>query len=226
MGWGMASAAPLATHRREICFVRDDYWVISDRLQAEGEHTFSQLFHLRPDREARVFDGRSAGTAPADERPNVVLLQADEVPATIILGRESPPQGWVAAGHGKFEPAPCISFDLTATGGAWYDTIVLPLAPGVERTVSVERIAVTDAAGAALPVSEVCALRISGPWGVDIYLNDLRQAEIGPPNGMLKRLGDVETDARAAVIRMTAEGQVIRASAVGASTLTVAVRAL
>jgi|LSQX01.1.fsa_nt_gb hypothetical protein len=226
MGWGMASAAPLATHRRDICFVRDDYWVISDRLQAEGEHTFSQLFHLRPDREARVFDGRSAGTAPADERPNVVLLQADEVPATIILGRESPPQGWVAAGHGKFEPAPCISFDLTATGGAWYDTVVLPLAPGVERTVSVERIAVTDAAGAALPVSEVCALRISGPWGVDIYLNDLRQAEIGPPNGMLKRLGDVETDARAAVIRMTAEGQVIRASAVGASTLTVAGRAL
>ena len=223
--WGKAAGTNVATHRRDIGFVHDEYWIISDRLEAPGEHTFSQLFHLRPDREAQVFDARSAGTAAVD-RPNVVLLQADETPAQVILGREDPPQGWVASDHGHFEPAPCISFDLTATDRAWYDTIVLPLPAGAEPDVTVERIAVADAEGALLPVASVCALRISGPWGVDIYLNDLRQAEVGPPNGMLKRLGDVETDARAAVIRMTAEGEIIRASAVGASTLTVAGQAL
>ncbi len=227
--WGKSVGQRLATHRRDICFVRDDYWIISDRLEAPGEHTFSQLFHLRPDREAQVFDARSAGTAAAD-RPNVVLLQADETPATVILGREDPPQGWVATDHGHFAPAPCISFDVTTTDRAWYDTIVLPLPAGAARAVTVERIPVTDVEGALLPVAEVCALRISGPWGVDIYLNDLRQAEVGPPNGMLKRFGErtraVETDARAAVIRLTAEGELLRASAVGASTLTVAGEAL
>lgn len=224
--WGKSAGDHRATHRRDICFVRDDYWIISDRLQAPGEHTFSQLFHLRPDREALVLDARSAGTAPAEERPNVVLLQADEVPGQVILGRQDPPQGWVAEDHGHFAPAPCISFDLTATDRAWYDTIVLPLPAGIEPQVTVERIAVTDADGNAIPVAEVCALRISGPWGVDIYLNDLRQSEIGPPNGMLKRLEDIETDARAVVIRMSAEGEVMRASAVGASALTVAGEAL
>lgn len=220
--WGKSAGDRRATHRRDICFVRDDYWVISDRLEAPGERTFSQLFHLRPDREAQVFDPRSAGTVPADDRPNVVLLQADDVPAQVILGRENPPQGWVGASHGHFEPAPCISFDLTTTDRAWYDTVVLPLPAAAQPQVTVERIAVTDADGALVPVAQVCALRISGPWGVDVYLNDLRQAEVGPPNGLLKRLGDVETDARAAVIRMNADGEVLRASAVGASMLTAA----
>jgi hypothetical protein len=103
---------------------------------------------------------------------------------------------------------------------------VLPLPSGAEPEVTVERIAVTGTNGNAIPVAEVCALRIAGPWGVDIYLNDLRQAEIGPSNGMLKRLGEIETDARAAVIRMNADGEVLRASAVGASALSVAGEAL
>jgi hypothetical protein len=227
--WGKSAGDHRATHRRDICFVRGtracDYWIISDRLEAPGEHTFSQLFHLRPDREAQVFDARSAGTAAAD-RPNVVLMQADEVRPQVIVGREDPPQGWVAEGHGHFAPAPCISFDLTATDRAWYDTIVLPLPAGAEPEVKVERILVTDADGNALAVAEVCALRITGPWGVDVYLNDLRQGEIGPPNGKLKRLGEIETDARAAVIRMHADGEVLRASAVGASGLSVAGEAL
>lgn len=218
---GRSTAEPIAVHRRDVCFVRGDYWIISDRINAEGERTFSQLFHLLPGREAEVFDARSAGTAQAD-RPNVVLIQADEVPAEVIIGREDPPQGWFAPGHGQVVPAPCISFDLTATDGGWYDTVVLPLPPGAAPEVTIERIEVTDAQGNTVPVAEVAALRITGPWGIDIYLNDLRQDEIGPPNRMLKRAGDVETDARAAVVRMNAVGEVIGASAVGASTLTVA----
>ena len=145
----------------------------------------------------------------------------DSAPPPGPVGREDPPQGWVAEGHGHFAPAPCISFDLTETDRAWYDTVVLPLPPGAEPDVTVERIAVTGTNGNAIPVAEVCALRITGPWGVDVYLNDLRQGEIGPLNGMLKRLGEIETDSRAAVIRMSAAGEVLRASAVGASALTV-----
>lgn len=67
-----------------------------------------------------------AGTTDAN-RANVVLIQADPVPAQIIKGREDPPQGWHSPGHGKLEPAPVISFDQTASDTAAYDTVVFPL---------------------------------------------------------------------------------------------------
>ena len=96
-GWanrfGAKEAVSLATHRRDICFVKNSYWVISDRLEAQGEHTYSQLFHFEPDRTVKTFGPGRAGTADA-KRANVVLVQADAVPAQVIKGRDDPPQGW------------------------------------------------------------------------------------------------------------------------------------
>jgi hypothetical protein len=218
VGWsnkfGREAAVELASFRRDICFVKNSYWIISDRLVGEGEHNYQQLFHLRPDRTAEVLDDRSAGSVDAD-RPNIVLIQADPVPAQVIVGREGPPQGWVAVKHGEMAPAPCISFEQTATGGAIYDTVVLPLDAGAERALTVERVTVIDADGNAIPAADVCALKITTADGTDYYINDLRQDEIGPANGRVKSAGPIRTNARAAVVRMDREGNVVAASAVG-----------
>jgi hypothetical protein len=220
VGWsnrfGKDSAVELATHRRDICLVKPSYWIISDRLVGEGEHSYEQLFHLRPDRTAEVLGNHSAGTTDAD-RPNIALIQADPVPAAVVVGREEAPQGWVAAGHGEMEPAPCIVFKQTTIGGAVYDTVVLPLDVGQQPQMTVERIAVTDGDGNEVPIADVCAVRIETPEGTDLYLNDLRQDEIGPVNGRVKIAGDLQTDARAAVVRLDVEGKVIAASACGAT---------
>jgi hypothetical protein len=205
-----------ATHRRDICFVKNSYWVISDRLIAPGKHAYSQLFHFRPDRTVKVFDDSRAGPVDAN-RPNIAIIQADPVPAQIIKGREDPPQGWFSSGQGKYEPAAMLSLDQTATGGAIYDTIMLPLDKGQPMNVEVKRIPVTDAAGKSVPPAEVCALRLITPLGTDLYLNDLRQQEIGPANGRAKIAGELQTDARAAVVRLSPDGKVIAASAVGAT---------
>ncbi|NQT12494.1 MAG: alginate lyase family protein, partial [Planctomycetes bacterium] len=214
--FGRASAVELATCRRDICFVKDSYWIISDRLTAEGEHSYEQLFHLRPDRTAKVLGKRTAGTSNG-ARPNVVLIQADDVPAEIIVGREEPPQGWVAVGHGEMEPAPCISFRQRATGGAIYDTVVLPLDVGRKADADLTRLRVNDQAGDDVPASDVCALRIVTAAGTDYYLNDLRQEQIGPANGRLKIAGPLESDARTALVRLARDGALLKASAVGAS---------
>ncbi|NOZ23490.1 MAG: hypothetical protein GXP25_20635 [Planctomycetes bacterium] len=211
-------ASPLATHRRDICFVKDSYWIISDRLTADGEHTYSQLFHFQPDRTVKVLGKDRAGTVDAD-RANVILVQADPIPARVIKGQEDPLQGWFSREHGKKEPAPMLSFDQKTTGGAIYDTVVLPLDVGQKAEITVERLSVTDDAGAVIPPADVCALRITTPTGRDIYLNDLRQEEIGPANGKIKRAGDIEIDARAAVLRFDKEGGLVKCSAVGGTFL-------
>ena len=90
--FGRAKAFDLATHRRDVCFVKDSYWIISDRLEAKGRHRYSQLFHFEPDRTVEVMGERQAGTADVG-RANVVLVQADPVEARVIKGRKEPIQG-------------------------------------------------------------------------------------------------------------------------------------
>lgn len=220
-GHGKDKAIDLARHRRDVCFVKGEYWIISDRLRAQGEHTYSQLFHFDPDRTVRAASPGSGGTADP-ERANVRLLQADPLPGLVIEGRDDPPQGWCSRKQGEVEPAPVLSFDQQATDVAVYDTLVLPRAPGApEDATAVLRVPVTDEAGVPLSTTDVCALRITRPGGGDYYLNDLRQAEIGPGNGRTKRFAHIETDARAALVRMDGSGGLVKASAVGATALKV-----
>ena len=214
--FGRKHAIHLARHRRDICFVKDSYWIICDRLTADGKHTYEQLFHLRPDRKAAVLSDRSAGTRDS-ERPNVVIVQADTMPAEVVVGREDPPQGWVAVGHGHMVPAPCISFRQTTIGGALYDTVVLPLGKGQQGRMELARLPVKDKTNNDIKISDICALRIDTAEGTDYFINDLRHTDIGPLAGSPKIAGPVQTDARTAVIRLNRDGTPKRVSAVGAS---------
>ena len=112
-----------------------------------------------------------------------------------------------------------LSFDQTAVDRALYDTIILPLDVGDEARIAVERLPVVDGDGVALPPADICALHITTPQGTDLYLNDLRQREIGPLNGRIKTAGDLSTDARAAVLRLDSDGRLVRYSSVGATFL-------
>ena len=211
---GRDSARELATHRRDIVFVKNHYWIIFDRLAAPGEHRYSQCFHFEPDRTVDIIAPDRAGTGDPG-RPNVVIVQADPMNPEAVRGRETPPQGWYSARHGEIQPASMLSFNQTRADWAAYDTIVLPLDTGQEPEIQVERLAVTDREGKPIPVRDVSALRITTPAGTDIVINDLRQKEIGPGNGRPKRAGGHETDARTVVIRMAPDGRITKTSSVG-----------
>jgi len=216
-GYGRDQAVKLATHRRDVCFVKDRYWIVSDRLAAKGEHMYSQLFHFEPKRRAKVLGPGRAGTVDVG-RPNIVFVQADPLAARIAEGQEKPvPRGWCALGGFKKAPAPVVIFEQKATDRVFYDTVLYPLRVGEEANVSVERLTVTDEAGTTVPAVDVCALRIVSGEGTDYYINDLRQREIGPANGRVKIAGPLKTDTRAAIVRLDANGKPLKASAVGGS---------
>lgn len=212
--YGKDKTVDLATHRRDICFVKNRYWVISDRLKADGEHKYSQLFHLEPGRAAEAASDGRAGTCDP-KRVNITIVQADTVPARIIEGREEPIHGWCALGGFNKKPAPVLSFDQTAKDGAYYDTVLLPLDVGRRPDMKVTRVRVRDDTGKHVPSEHVCAIRIETAEGTDYYINDLRQKELGPLNGQIKTTGPIQTDARAVVVRLKQDGSLFRASAVG-----------
>jgi len=202
-----------------VCFVKNGYWIISDRLECPGEHAYSQLFHFRPDRSVKAVGPGRAGTVDPG-RANVLLVQADAAPdAQGSGGRDDPPQGWFSPAGGKIVPAPAGSVAQKTPDDAVYDTVLLPLAAGRTAEIRVERIACADESGRAIPARDVCALRIVMPSGTDYYVNDLRQREIGPPCARIKRAGNLETDARAAIVRLDRQDRVMAASVTGGSLL-------
>lgn len=213
-----------ATQRRDVCFVKNDYWIVCDRLACPGRHDYAQLFHFLPDRTPKVLGPGRAGTSDA-KRANILLVQADEsIGAQVIRGRDDPPQGWFSPSGGKIEPAPVLSFDQSAEDSALYDTVLLPLRAGQQPTLTMKRLPVLDAAGARIAPRDVCALAITTAAGTDYYLNDLRQQEIGPANGQMKTVATdgqtrLETDARAVLVRLDRQGKVRAASLVGGARL-------
>jgi hypothetical protein len=60
-------------HSRQILFVKPDYWIVVDRLQARLPHTYQVLFHTLPGIVAEI--GAS----------NRVVLSARSQPATLVL---------------------------------------------------------------------------------------------------------------------------------------------
>ena len=117
------------------------------------------------------------------------------------------------------EPAPVACFKQNQTDQARYDTVLLPVRPGENEELFVERLPVRDEAGKEVCVQDVCALRIATASGTDFFVNDLRQAEIGPHCALRKRAGKLETDARAAVVRLDLQDRVVSASSVGGTVL-------
>ena len=223
-GWrnrfGADKAVSLATHRREILFVKNDYWVIIDRLYAEGEHEYEQLFHFEPGRRVCATEAPYTGTVDAN-RANICFVQADAVSGEVVSGQEEPLQGWYSGGHGEKEPAPVLRYVRKATDACLFDTVMLPLRPGETPDLQVRRLPVVDAAGEALAPGQVSALEITRGEGIDIVLVDLRVHGVAGEKTGLKRVAGIETDARAAVVRLGTDRRLMRASSSGATCLRV-----
>ncbi|MBT3376066.1 MAG: alginate lyase family protein [Lentisphaerae bacterium] len=221
-GWrnrfGGEKATPLATHRREILFVKDDYWIIVDRLRAQGEHEYEQLFHFEPGRRVVGRDGPYTGTADVD-RANICFVQASPTRVDVVSGQEEPLQGWYSGAHGEKEPAPVLRFVQEATDVCLFDTVMLPMRPGESPDLSVRRLPVVDASGVDISPAEVCALEILRGEKRDIVVVDLRVHGIMGESPGLKRVAGVETDARAAVLRFGSDRRLVCASVAGGAHL-------
>lgn len=117
---GFARLWPGATHRREVLHLRGNYWVIRDRVTANGKHDVSHHFQFAPDVEVAV-------TAP----DTVVATSASPL-ATLRLhaladaGRFTVQTRWVSPAYGVRTPAPNVAFTVTADGRTDVVTLVLP----------------------------------------------------------------------------------------------------
>jgi len=91
--WGeVRSPAYDAVHRRRVIFVRGEYWLIEDRLEAEQPHRYDLRFHLAPHAHARTrIEASPAGT---------IVIAPDVALVFVTKGTVSVEDGWISPEYG------------------------------------------------------------------------------------------------------------------------------
>lgn len=91
-----------AIHARSIFFVRPDYWIVTDLLDAQDMHTYELRFHLSPQAYGRTHLLRTA-SGVCLQSPNLLLVQPGNSHIRVHL--ES---GYVAPSYGERLPVPVV----------------------------------------------------------------------------------------------------------------------
>ena len=109
-----------ATHFREILFIKNNYWVIRDRVVTKGAHRYDLFFHF------------AAGAHPVVDANEVAVhefpvnLPGFEVFVFGQGGKWRCDQSWVSKSYGHRSAAPVCTFTVEAEGEQEFFTFMIP----------------------------------------------------------------------------------------------------
>ena len=94
-----------ASHRRSLLYLRDNYWVVVDRITTDQPRTINVLWHWHPD--CLVEKHKKNVVSTSNDRGNLAVVPVGRKKWDIkfIKGQESPEiQGWYSEEYNKYEP--------------------------------------------------------------------------------------------------------------------------
>ena len=113
-------------HRREVVFIKPDYWVLVDRITGNGPHEIEQLFHLTPDAQATIDQNQVWARYANGSTLKMFAVSAAAPAVSMVMGASDPIQGWVATGYNKKVPAPTVVFKDKMDLPAVLCTVLVP----------------------------------------------------------------------------------------------------
>lgn len=140
------------THRRQVVFVKPDYWLVVDTLEAKGKHQYESLFHFDADEAEADAAASAVRTTDPGVRCTIAVAPQPGLSLRIVKGQTEPTvQGFIAAEkwrpswknpkapkpeHGKRE-IPTAVVGLSATGSARLVYAIYPSRAGDPPAVKV-----------------------------------------------------------------------------------------
>jgi hypothetical protein len=173
-------------HRRQIVYVRGEYWILSDVFTGSGVHEFNAFFHFAPGVNVRR-KGEGWLASKGDEK---FLLQplAPGMDFRVLTGEESPIQGWYSSDYGHREPAVVLEGTHHAEGPARFHWILMPAR---EDSIGFSRLA----------NRQECLAVVTDKW-TDLVLT--------PETSQRNARGTHATDADLAYVRRDNSGKLVK----------------
>jgi hypothetical protein len=190
-GYGLFSlkkpeGAPIiedVTHTRRILFVKPDYWVIVDELQATNPHSYQLLFHTAPEIEveADLDNHMVLRTSPDAAALHLIPVGPENIKASCQTGSKNPIQGWYSATFDHKTPSTTITYEWEGHSST-LTTLLYPCPGGrVRERVNIESLAVSGGKGV--------AFAITTDYGRDYFMfsqdNSLKQFSLYESRGIV-----------------------------------------
>jgi len=183
------------THRRQIFFVKPEYWIVTDWLTGRGQHQFDLLFHLPPGSDPQMSESDGLTLETGTTTGLIIAPSFPLGPQTVVTcGVTNPIQGWVSFYSGEKLPAPVVSYTMTATVPIGFCTILYPYRANVAPTINVAPLTIR-ANDKMLSHTDAIGVRIESEQYVDYWVTDRR------PNGGFKTFANYKTDSRLLYLR-------------------------
>jgi len=144
------------THTRHILFVKPDYWVMIDELQASTPHDYQLLFHTHPEIEVRDGPESRAILSTASRAATLCLIPANpqNIKLSWLAGQENPIQGWYSAGYNQKTPSNVVIYERKNSSSTAIATLLYPCPAGqIDNQVNIEPLTVSGGQGLAFVVT-------------------------------------------------------------------------
>jgi len=192
-------------HRRRVLALHGELLIVADLVHGPGEHAASVHWYLDPQWTVEL-GVRSAMLTTSTDR---IGFFAAHGKVERFFGDADTGLGWVSAVYGRVEPTTAIRVSERGTGAFWI-VCVFDLNP-IDAVTSVESMPLWSEAGS---IVHGTALRIVRSGSTDYVLF----AEPSPSEDHVAcRAGEIETDARMLLGRVSNSGQLTRLAIVDGS---------
>ncbi|HEX8745680.1 MAG TPA: alginate lyase family protein [Pyrinomonadaceae bacterium] len=111
------------THSRSILFLKNDYWIVRDRVETKGAHTLDLHFHFAPQVVVEAARGGVRASVGDSARLEMFVFGGD--------GAWEDCEGWVSECYGQRVKAPAGKFSAEAAGAREFVSILMPEAARV-----------------------------------------------------------------------------------------------
>jgi len=190
-------AAPI-THRRQVLFVKPQYWLIVDTLTGTGQHDFDLYFHCMPGAAVRVSaqTGVAQVSGTGGSRLFVALVASAKWQPQVITGAVSPIQGWTALYSGEKQPAPVLRYRYSGPAPVKVCTVLYPVPAGAPAPITARPLEVTAGPGAvAFPKHLITGVQVETAEQIDQLVLD------HGPQPARKSFGGITSAARVTIVR-------------------------
>jgi len=143
-------------HSRRILFVRPDYWVMVDEIQASKRHNYQLLFHTHPEIVVSAGENDAVTLGTTSDAASLHLIPADpkEVKVGRLTGSETPIQGWYSVDHHHKTASTAVIFECENAHSTVLTTLLYPFPAGTnDDEVKIEPLEVSSGEGLAYVVS-------------------------------------------------------------------------
>jgi len=114
---GTQNSHPEVGHRRSVMFVKTEYWIVVDRLQGKGNHTYDQYWHL---------SDKSFNKVKLDAKNNQIAAPHFKIISLMPDTKSFLEDGWLSYNYRQKVKAPVIKFRVEGKQPEAWATILYP----------------------------------------------------------------------------------------------------